>query len=264
MIVFSLGVAGVAFATVIAQVISAVLVLRCLMQADSIYQLNLKKLRIVPNKLAAILYIGFPAGLQSCIFAISNTLIQSTVNSFGSIAIAGNTAAANLEAFTYTSMNAFSQTAMSFAGQNYGARKYKRILKIALICSGTVALVGVLMSIFFLSFAEILLRLYSVEPEVIRHGLLRMRVMYAVYFLCGMMEVVGGAIRGMGHSIVPMLASIIGGCLFRVFWIYLIFPHFKSLQVLYISYPVSWGLTLVIYGICFTVIYRRCASQDNV
>ncbi len=254
---FSRGVAGVAAATVISQAISAVLVVRCLIRSDSVYRLELKGIRIVPDKLLKMIQIGIPAGMQGALFSISNVLIQSSVNSFGSVAMAGNTAGSNIEGFVYTAMNAFHQATISFCGQNYGARQYKRIGKVLLICEGLVILVGLVMGngAFFL--AGVLLQLYSPDPEVISFGVLRMGYICVTYFLCGMMDVIVGALRGMGYAIMPMLVSLTGACLFRVVWIYTVFQNHRTLACLYISYPISWALTFLVHLICFAVVYRK-------
>lgn len=260
-IVFSMGVAGVACATVISQIISAALVLRCLVKSDSGYRLDLKALKIVPDKLFKMIQIGVPAGLQGALFSISNVLIQSSVNSFGSIAMAGNTAASNVEGFVYTSMNAFHQTAISFTGQNYGATNYKRIGKILLICQTSVLIVGLVMGNAVYGFSGILLRLYSPDAEVISYGVLRLSIICTTYCLCGMMDVMVGSLRGMGYSIMPMLVSLTGACLFRIVWIYTIFKQYHTLECLYISYPISWALTFLVHLLCFAIVYRRLLKK---
>lgn len=256
-IYFSMGVAGVATATVISQAISAVLVIRCLIRTEGVYRLELKGIRIMPDKLLRMIQIGIPAGLQGSLFSISNVLIQSSVNSFGSIAMAGNTAGSNIEGFVYTSMNAFHQSAISFAGQNYGAMKYKRVGKVLLICEALVILVGLVMGNLAYLFAGNILKIYSTDPEVISYGILRMRYICVTYFLCGMMDVIVGVLRGIGCSIMPMLVSLTGACLFRVVWIYTIFRQVRTLPCLYISYPISWILTFLVHLICFTIVYRK-------
>lgn len=256
-IVFSMGVAGVAAATVISQTISAFLILRCLSCTESDYRLNLRKLRIIPGKLGKMVQIGVPAGLQGALFSISNVLIQSSVNSFGSIAMAGNTAASNIEGFVYTSMNAFYQTNISFTGQNYGARNYRRIGKILLICQVLVIGVGWMMGNAAYLFGGTLLRLYSTDAEVIQYGIRRLGIIATTYFLCGMMEVMVGSLRGIGYSIMPMLVSLTGACLFRIVWIYTIFQKNHSLHTLYLSYPISWILTFTAHLVCFGVVYRK-------
>lgn len=260
-IIFHMGVAGVATATAISQAISAVLVLRCLVKSETDYRLDLKKLRIEKDKMFKMMQIGLPAGLQSSLFSISNVLIQSSVNSFGSIAMAGNTAASNLEGFVYTAMNAFSQTVVSFTGQNYGAQKYKNISRILLICQGLVAAVGLILGNAAYLGSGILLKLYSADSEVISFGMLRMSIICSTYCLCGMMDTMVGSLRGLGCSIIPTIVSLAGACLFRVVWIYTVFRHFKTLNCLYISYPISWTLTLIAHIICFLIVYRKLIKR---
>ena len=207
--------------------------------------------------------IGVPAGLQGALFSVSNVLIQSSVNSFGSVAMAGNTAASNIEGFVYTSMNAFHQTAISFTGQNYGARNYKRIGRILLICQLLVIAVGLLFGNAAYLLGDKLLLLYSSEPEVITYGLLRMSIICTTYCLCGMMDVMVGSLRGMGYSVMPMLVSLTGACLFRILWIYTAFREIPTLQCLYWSYPVSWGLTFLAHLLCFVVVYRKLLKTES-
>ncbi len=261
-IAFSMGVAGVALATVVSQAISAFLVLRCLIRADSVYRLELKGLRIAKDKLLKMVQIGIPAGLQGALFSISNVLIQSSVNSFGSVAMAGNTAGSNLEGFVYTSMNAFYQSAISFCGQNYGAREYRRVGKALAICEFLVVAAGLILGNGAYLFSGTLLKLYSPDPEVIAYGVLRMSYICTLYFLCGMMDVMVGALRGMGYSIMPMLVSLTGACLFRVVWIYTVFRQVHTLECLYISYPISWALTFAVHLVCFLVVYRRLLKKS--
>ncbi len=256
-IAFSMGVAGVAAATVASQAISAVLVVRCLIQSDSVYRLEMKGIRIAPDKLIKMVQIGIPAGMQGALFSISNVLIQSSVNSFGSVAMAGNTAASNIEGFVYTAMNALHQATISFCGQNYGAMKYKRIGKVLLICEGMVIIVGAVMGNAAYLLAGVLLQIYTPDQEVIQYGILRMNFICVTYFLCGMMDVIVGALRGMGYAIMPMLVSLTGACLFRVVWIYTIFQSYRTLECLYISYPISWALTFLVHLVCFGVVYRK-------
>ncbi len=262
-IVLHMDVAGVALATVISQVISAILVTRCLINNDGMVRLYLKQLRIVPDKLIKMIRIGVPAGLQGAMFSISNVLIQSSINSFGSIAMAGNTAAANIEGFIYTAMNALHQGAVSFTGQNYGAHKFKRIAKIAFICEGMVVAVGILLSIIVLFFKESLLNLYYDGADVIAYGAERLQVICSTYFLCGMMDVMVGILRGMGYAIAPMIVSLTGVCALRVVWIYTVFANFKTLEVLYLSYPVTWIITFIIQLIMFLIIYKRLQKKSS-
>lgn len=256
-IVCHMDVAGVALATCISQCISAVLVVRCLIKTDADYRIEPRKLHVTKSKLMSIVRIGLPAGMQGAVFSVSNVLIQSSVNSFGSLAMAGNTATSNIEGFIYTAMNSFYQTALSFTSQNFGVRNFRRITRIMLYCEGLVLLIGAAMSLGGLSIGPTLLRIYNSEPEVIRYGMIRMQIIFTTYYLCGMMDTFVGGLRGMGYSIPPMIVSISGACAFRVIWIYTVFAMNRTLETLYISYPVSWALTGTIHGICFVVLLRR-------
>lgn len=262
-IYFSMHVAGVATATVISQAISAVLVIRCLLKTDSVYKLELKGIKISMDKLGKMFKIGLPAGVQGALFSISNVLIQSSVNSFGSVAMAGNTAGSNIEGFVYTSMNAFYQSAISFCGQNYGAKEYKRVGKALFICEVLVILVGLLLGNGAYLAGGTLLKLYSSDPEVISYGILRMRYISVIYFLCGMMDVMVGGLRGIGYSIMPMLVSLTGACLFRIVWIYTVFQEVRTLPCLYISYPISWILTFSVHLICFLIVYKKLFRKSS-
>ena len=257
-------VAGVALATVLAQVISAGLVVRALMQSDGCLKLELKKLRIDPSKLKKIVRVGLPAGMQGAIFSISNVLIQSSVNSFGSIAMAGNTTAQNIEGFIYTAMNAVYQTNLSFTSQNYGGRKFSRINRITLTCVGVVTVVGLVLGLACYGAGEFLVGIYSSDPEVIQYGLTRLSVFGMTYFICGIMDTMVGAIRGLGYSILPMCVSLTGACAFRIVWIYTIFQWNRSLMTLYLSYPASWIVTATAHMICFIVIRRKLPKEDRV
>lgn len=261
-IAFHMGVAGVALATVISQVISAFLIVKCLMQTEGYLHLDIKQLRIVPDKLLKMIQIGLPAGLQGALFSISNVLIQSSVNSFGSIVMAGNTASANIEGFVYTSMNALYQTAVSFTGQNYGAMKFKRIKKIGFICIGSVIVVGLVMGWGSYLLGAVLLKLYSSDAEVIAYGLIRMSYICTTYFLCGMMDVMVGLLRGMGYSIMTMIVSLTGACLLRVVWILTIFENHRTLPTLYVSYPITWTVTFCVHLVCFLVVYRKLLKRN--
>lgn len=258
-----MGVAGVAWATVISQAISAFLVLRCLIHYDGELKLNLKALRIVPDKLIKMVRIGLPAGIQGAFFSISNMLIQSSINSFGSVVMAGNTAAGNIEGFVYTAMNALHQTAISFSGQNFGAKKYKRIAKVVVICELCVIVVGLVFGNLVYLCAGTLLQLYSTDPEVIRFGIIRLGIICTTYCLCGMMDVMVGALRGIGRSVMPMLVTLTGVCAFRVVWIYTYFATHRSLEVLYISYPISWAVTFLVHTGCFIFVYCKTMKERD-
>ncbi len=252
-----MGVAGVALATVISQCISAALIVRCLIQSDAPYRLQVKQLRIVREKLFAIARIGLPAGLQGAIFSISNVLIQSSVNSFQSVAMAGNTASANIEGFVYTAMNAVYQTALSFTSQNFGARNYKRMTRILWYCQGLVIFVGVVMGGGAVLLGPWLLGIYSSDALVIQYGMNRLRIISGPYFLCGIMEVMVGGLRGMGCSLLPMFVALTGACVFRVVWIYTVFAISPTLPTLYISYPVSWTITFLAHLACYVMVRRK-------
>ena len=204
-----------------------------------------------------ILRVGLPAGFQGAVFSISNVLIQSSVNSFGSIAVAGNTAAQNLEGFVYNAMNSFHQTALSFTSQNMGAKKMDRVKKIMWICVGCVTVTGMVMGFTGLYFAKDLLSIYSTDSQVIAYGYQRLLIIFASYFLCGVMDVMVGSIRGMGYSIMPMIVSLLGACGLRVVWIFTVFTFYRTPQVLYISYPVTWTVTFLVHFVCFTIGYRE-------
>lgn len=260
---FSMGVAGVALATIISQTISAALIVRCLSRSEAPYRLQLKCLRLVPDKVAAIAKIGLPAGFQGAVFSISNVLIQSSVNSFGSIAMAGNTAAANIEGFVYTSMNALYQTALSFTSQNYGAKKYRRMTKILIYCLGLVTLVGLVLGGGAVMISSSLLHIYSSDPEVIQYGINRLRIVCAPYFLCGIMDTMVGGLRGMGCSIMPMIVSLTGACALRVVWIFTVFAVNRTLQILYLSYPVTWMITFLVHVICYLAVRKRMEKRGE-
>lgn len=256
-LVFHLGVAGVAIATVTSQVISAVLVALCLIKTDAPYRLELKKLRIHKSKLLEIIKIGLPACMQGAVFSISNVLIQSSINSFGSTVMAGSTAASNIENFVYTAMNALYQTALSFTGQNVGGGKYKRIGKIMRICVLDVTAIGILLGGGAYLCGSTLLSIYTSDPQVIQYGLERMMFVCLPYFLCGIMDTLVGSLRGMGYSIMPMIVSLTGACALRIVWIMTIFQMNPTLSTLFLSYPVSWFVTALAHFICYLVVHHR-------
>lgn len=262
-IVCKMGVAGVALATILSQTISAVLIIRCLKQADGLCRFEWRKCRLHADKVKRILWIGLPAGFQGAIFSISNVLIQSSVNSFGAVAVAGNTAAANLEGFVYNAMNAFHQAAVSFTSQNMGAKKLERVKKIQLICQGCVTATGLIMGYTGLLFGKQLLSVYSSQQDVIAFGMRRLIIVFSTYFLCGNMDVLVGSLRGMGYSILPMVVSLMGACGFRIFWIFTVFVQYRTPEVLYSSYPVSWAITASCHLICFLLINRKLHARTE-
>lgn len=256
-ILCNMGVAGVALATIISEAVSACFILLSLAQSDGALRLQRNKLKIHKEKLIMMLKIGLPAGLQGTIFAISNVLIQSSVNSFGATVMAGNTAASNIEGFVYTAMNAIYQTSLSFTSQNMGAKQYHRIDRILLVCLGVVSIVGGGLGIGAYVLGQPLLSLYTTSEEVIHYGIMRMGIISTSYFLCGIMDVLVGSLRGLGYSILPMLVSLSGACLFRVIWIFTIFQMYHTLFALYISYPISWILTAGIHLICYCIVRQK-------
>ena len=254
---FHMSVAGVAIATVASQVISMVLVIVCLLRTDGAIHLDLKQLRINGAQLKEIIRVGLPAGLQGSLFSISNVLIQSSINSFGSIAMAGNSAASNIEGFIYTAMNAMHQANLTFASQNLGAKQYGRVRKVMWVCLGTVTAIGLGMGMIFLGIGPTLLGFYNTDPEVIRFGMIRMAIIMPTYFFCGLMDVMVGQLRGIGYSIMPMIVSLTGACLLRVVWIYTIFAANPTLETLYNSYPISWFATFATHLVCYLILGKR-------
>lgn len=256
-IYFQMDVAGVAVATVISQCISAGLVVFSLVRQEGCFHLELKKLRIYGKKASRIITTGLPAGLQGVIFSLSNVLIQSSVNSFGPVAMAGNSAASSVEGFVYMSMNAYHHTALNFVSQNYGAGEYGRIKKVLRNSLIMVTVVGLTMGMACYVFAPVLLSIYSPDPEVISYGILRLSVIVTTYFLCGWMEVMVGTLRGMGYAVMPMLVSLIGACGLRILWIYTIFRKVHTLTNLYVSYPVTWIITFCAHTVCFIIVMKK-------
>lgn len=256
-IVFHMGVDGVALATILSQCISAVLVILCLMRSNGYYRLDLKELHISKDKLVKILQVGIPAGIQGAVFSVSNVLIQSSINTFGPIAIAGNTAASNIEGFIYTSMNSLYQASLSFTSQNLGAKKLNRIVPVLGRCLAAVTVIGVALSSLVLLFGSQLLGIYSNDSNVIQYGMERLSIVCSTYFLCGIMEVACGSIRGMGYSVVPTIVSIAGACGLRILWVFTIFAANHTLFSLYLSYPVTWIITFLSHLVCFLLFFRR-------
>lgn len=254
---FHLGVAGVAIATVISQCISCILVLRCLYLSDGSYQLRFNKLGMNARYVRQIFQIGIPAGIQSTIINFSNVLLQSSVNSFGSVAMAGYTAANNILGFLYVSVNSITQACMSFTSQNYGVRKFKRMDKVLLECLGLTVIVALVLGGGSYLFGAELMHIYTKSTNVIECGIDIMLYTTVTYFLCSIMDLLPGALRGMGHSTVPMILSVIGTVGTRIVWIYVIFPCHRSLDFLFISYPVSWLLTIVMQVICFYFVRKK-------
>jgi len=241
-IVLGMSVDGVAWATIISQYVSLVLILICLFRSEGAIRFVPRQLRIDSRKLKQIIKIGLPAGLQSLLFSISNVLIQSAVNSFGSAMVAGSSAAANIEGFAGTTMNAYYYAAITFTGQNMGARKYKRIDIIAKDSTILIFITWILLSGLIMLFGKPLLSIYTSDPEVIELGLIRLNVMMVAYFTCGLMNVFPGLTRGMGYSVLPMISTLVGACLMRIAWVYTFFAWNPTVVMLFVCYPITWAL----------------------
>ena len=254
---FHLDVAGVGIATVISQLVSCILVLRCLHHTESSYQLHLAKLRIRSVYLKQIFEVGVPAGIQSTVINISNAMLQSSVNSFGSIAMAGYTASNNIFGFLYVSVNSFTQACMSFTSQNYGVKKLKRMDRVLIDCMILSVVVTLILGSSVYIFGPELLHIYSNQADVIKYGMEIFSYTTVTYFLCGLMDLFPGALRGMGYSTVPMILSIIGTVGVRIIWIYGLFPSHRSLTFLFLSYPVSWIATIIMQVICFWFVRKK-------
>lgn len=270
-IIFGLDVAGVALATIISQAISALLVMLCLMHTDGPVKFSFKKLGIHGDKLVKILGVGLPAGIQGSVFSISNVIIQSSINAFGSAVMGGNGAAANIEGFIYTAMNSIYQAAITFVGQNFGAKQYKRIRAAAFECMGIVIFVGFGLGMLADIFSDNLLRIYTDNPAEIAFGKVRMNVICLTYFTCGTMDVLVGLLRGIGRSVIPTIDSILCVCGFRILWIYTYFAQFKAtgagtedcLTTLYISYPISWVMATAVHAICFLIFFSIAKKKGR-
>lgn len=256
-IIFKMGVAGVAIGTITSQFISCVLVIRCLCKTNTIYKLYISKLRIKKYYLIQILKVGLPAGIQSTVINFSNVLLQSSVNSFGEIAMAGYTAANNILGFLYVSVNSVTQACMSFTSQNYGVRKFKRMDKVLANCAILSIIVSVVIGGGSYLLGHQILGIYTKQEDVIQCGMEILSISTIPYFLCGLMDMIPGSMRGVGYSAVPMILSIIGTVGTRLVWIYGVFPEHRSLYVLFMSYPVSWGLTIVMQAICLVFVRRK-------
>ena len=260
-IVFHMGVAGVAIATVASQVLSSAFVMMYLLRTEEFIRVDLKKLTLDKTYVKEILRIGLPAGIQSTVFNISNVTIQSTVNAQGSIVMAGNAAAGNLEGFVYVAMNAVAQGTLTFSSTNRGARKYDRVKRVLWVTLGSALAAGLSVGLLFLLLGEKLLGIYNSDPEVIYWGMVRMTMILPTYFLCGLMDVAGSQMRGMGFSILPMIVSLSGACAFRLIWIFTVYAAHPTMQILYLSYPISWALTFFAHIACYMIWGRKKLHQ---
>jgi len=260
----NMNVAGVALATSISQGVSAVLVIIALMKRTDGSRLILGKMKFYKAQLLKIIRIGLPAGIQGSLFSISTVIIQSSINSFGAVAISGSSAAGNIENFVYVCLYALNQTAVNFVGQNLGAGNLRRVIRSMWICLGCVVTIGVVGGALAYAFGPQLLSIYiSDSPEAIAHGMIRLALICLPYFLCGIMDVTTGALRGLGSSTVPMIISVVGICAFRVLWNYTLFAANPTPECLYLSFPVSWFITALCQLIAFLFVYKRMTGAGS-
>ena len=260
-LVLKMTVDGVALATIISEAFSAMLIVLCLMKSDGYLNLKLNKLKINWTKFADMLRIGLPSGFTGAMFSISNVLIQSSINSFGKLVVAANTAAGNIEGFVFMAMDAIYQAALAFASQNMGARKLDRVDEILKKTIVMVSVVGLVLGVGSFLAGNFLLGLYTQNPEVVKIAMLRLGVISTTYLICGIMDVYSGVIRAMGYSLTPMIIAIVCICGFRVFWILSIFQKYHEQWVLYISYPLSWLLTTIVYIFTYMVVRKKVAER---
>ena len=254
-------VAGVALATIIAQYISAFLVVRCMMREQGPLHLELKQLGLKKQVVLQILRVGLPAGFQGVVFSLSNVVIQSALNSFDDpVLVAGSAASANIESFVYAAMNTFHQAAISFVGQNYGAAKCGRVDRVARQCVAFAVLFGLVMGNLAYLFGAPLAGIYAPgEPDVIKQAVVRMLYICCPYFICGIMDTLVGVLRGLGSSVIPMITSIVGACGLRLLWVALVFPYYRTPACLYLSYPVTWVVTGLFHFLFLMLVVRRRA-----
>lgn len=264
-IVLKMDVAGVALATVLSQCISAGLTVLCLIKDNTEIHLDLKQLKIRKRILFSVMRVGLPAGFQGTIFSLSNVVIQSSINLFGDTVVSGNSAASSVEGFIYMAMNTFHQAAISFTGQHMGAKKYPRIPKILVSSLLCVTVTGLVFGWTAFLLGRPLLGIYSNSSEVVDAGMVRLSIIATTYALCGMMDVMVGMLRGLGYSIMPMIVSLLGACGLRILWIATVFqiPEYHSPRTVYLSYPMSWGITLLVHIICYVIVWRRLKRRES-
>ena len=263
-VVFKFGVEGVAIATIISQYLSAIMIVAYLFAINNSCRLNINKFRIDKTELKQILRLGLPAGVQSSLFSISNVIIQSSVNSFGSVAMAGIAAGSNYDSYIFTGTNAVSQTAMTFTSQNIGARKLENVGKIYRYCLSFASAIGVSLGIVGFIFSEQIVAFFSDDPGVIQIGAERMRLVMPFFFFCSLMDVTASQIRGMGKSLEPMIVSLIGACGIRLLWVFFILPLDRTLINLYWSYPVSWTVTFFAQFIMFFILKNKMVKKSEI
>ena len=263
-IIFDMGVAGVAWATIISKYLVAILIVVTLLKNEGFIYLNIKELKIKKEAFFEVLKKGVPVGLQAMVFSGSNVIIQSSINSFGSVVMAGNAAATNIENFLYTAMNAFCHVTTTFVAQNYGAKKYKRMDKSFIISAGLVTLIGVSVGLLIIPFERFLIGIYAPGNEAaISYGVIRFKCIFHIYFLCGLMETATGALRGMGKTVASMLISIVCVVGIRIAWIFTVFKALKTLESLFVSYSLSWLAAIVILTVTYIVLRRKLQKQKE-
>lgn len=257
-------VAGVGYATIISQTFAAVMVILLLIKEEDEFHLNLRTLHINTHIFSKIVKIGLPAGFQGIMFSFSNVIIQSSVNSFGAILIAGNSAACNLEGFIYTAMNGFSQGSLTFCSQNLGAKKIKRIKRVVWESQICIFVIGAVLGFGFLAFGKQLLGIYSPNPDVIQAGMSRLWIIFTTYYLCGMMDSMANSVRGIGHSLLPVIVTLLGACIFRILWLATVFQisRFHVPATIFISYPISWTLTFVALLISYFILIKKLKDSE--
>lgn len=264
-IAFKMDVAGVALATIISQCISAMLIVICLIKENGAIHLDFKKLKLHGLVMKAVARVGLPAGFQGMIFSLSNVVIQSSVNLFGETVVSGNSAAMSIEGFIYMAMNTFYQAAISFTGQNVGAKKYRRIPRILLCSQGCVIVTGLVLGWSAYFFGRPLLSIYSSSADVIDAGMVRVGIIVTTYALCGCMDVMVGIMRGIGYSIMPMIVSLVGACGLRILWIATVFqiPEYHKITTVYISYPITWAVTLIAHIVCWIIVWNKLKKKQK-
>ncbi len=261
-IFFHMGVSGVAIATITSQYLSAIMIVLHLTKLDNACKLRLSKLRINKTELFKIIRIGLPAGIQNSLFSISNVIIQSTVNSFGSVAMAGIAAGSNFDSYVYTATNAISQTAMTFTSQNMGAKKHENVGKIYRYCMTITIIIGVVMGAIGTTFSEFIVSFFSTDAAVIEIGAERLAMIMPFFVFCSLMDVAAGQLRGMGESLKPMIVSLLGGCGIRLLWVFAILPINRTLMFLYWSYPISWAATFAVQFSLYFILRKRIFSRN--
>lgn len=263
-IVCNLSVAGVGIATVISNIISSGMILWFLMHEEGALRVHLRELKIDTEILKSIAKIGLPAGLQGVVFSLSNICIQSALNSLGSDTVAGSAAALNFEYFVYFLLNAFTQACVTFTGQNHGAGEYARCRRVTRLCLLMGFVFSTALSLIFFFGGKGVLRFYTTDPVIIEIGLVRMKYCLITQFISVTMDVLSGSMRGLGYSLTPALISFVGSCVFRLVWVYLVFPLAPSFATLIWVYPISWFVSSVASVIAYFIIRRRVDTADGL